>query len=177
MCVKAFILGVLSFGAAACSAGAPSQATSVSAPHASFDRYASFSFGLVDAPQAGYQVTSRTLEVQQHLQPVVKADLQRVGYVFREEGGDLVVRLVTGMTPKLVSGGSADSFDETRVTPARGYIGINIYDRATGSMVWQGSASAEINPDRIDDALLQRGAAHLLANFPKAQSSQVASVK
>jgi len=36
------------------------------------------------------------------------------------------------------------------------------------SKVWHGAARAEIDPDHIDDALLRRSVAKLLASFPNA---------
>ena len=66
-----------------------------------------------------------------------------------------------------------------RSTPtglARGFIGIRVYDAATSTEVWQGSASAEINPQKIDDSLLKMGVERMLADFPIRKAAQVASI-
>jgi hypothetical protein len=47
-----------------------------------------------------------------------------------------------------------------------GYIGVDAYDRTTGTGVWHGSGYAEVDPQKIDDALLARGVEKMLAGFP-----------
>ncbi|HEX2672137.1 MAG TPA: DUF4136 domain-containing protein [Polyangiaceae bacterium] len=161
----------------ACATAAPPNkpvATSVAAPHASLASYHTFSFGLSDQPKPGYQVTPRSLEVQRRLRPAVLAALQQHGYAEDENNkGDFIVKLAagTGMienpaAERAVPGG-----------PARGFIGIHIYDAQAGTEVWQGSAFAEIDPEKIDDALLRMGVEHMMADFPTRSESPVANAK
>jgi hypothetical protein len=145
------------------------------APHASFANYHSFSFGLSEPPKPGYEVTTRSLEVQRKLRLVVLASLQKRGYTLDEAGGDFVVKLAAGTGPAVYI--APEGYDEraTNSGLAQGFIGMSVYDRATGSEVWQASAFAEISPAKIDDSLLEMGVNHMLREFPARQSGQVAA--
>jgi hypothetical protein len=160
------LLGALT----ACSTAAPPPrgvATSVASPHASFAQYHTFSFGLADPPKAGYEVTPRSLEVERRLRPLVLEALKARGYVANDTNGDFIVKLATG-TGELQSP-SPERAVQTGL--ARGYLGIDIYDGPTGAEVWQGSAFAEIDPEKIDDSLLKLGVTHMLADFPPRDAS------
>jgi Domain of unknown function (DUF4136) len=163
--------------ATACGAALQQQpngmASSFAAPRAEFGSYETFSFGLADPPKSGYDVTPRSLEVMRRLQPLVLEALRARGYKDDATKVDFVVKLAAGTgvaSAPPTSGANAfgDSAEtqSTGIDAAEGYIGINIYDAATGSQVWQGTAFAEIDPEKIDDALLKRGVAHMLASVP-----------
>lgn len=159
----------------ACATTAPTQkpiATSVSAPDASLANYQTFSFGLSDQPKPGYAVTPRSLEVQRRLRPAVLEALTGRGYVESDAKADLIVKLAAGT-------GELPNPAAERAVPtglAQGFIGIHIYDGAAGTEVWQGSAFAEIDPAKIDDALLKMGVEHMLAGFPVRNSAPVAKI-
>jgi len=161
--------------ATSCAAEAvPSKttATSIVAPRTSVASYRTFSFGLAGQPKAGYEVTPRSLEVQRRLRPVVLEALLARGYVEDPEKPDLIVKLAAG-TGALANRGAE------RAVPtglARGFIGIDVYDAATGTEVWQGSAFAEIDPEKIDDSLLKTGVNHMLAELPSRDTSDVAKM-
>ena len=160
---------------ACATAGAPNKpvATSIAAPHASLASYQTFSFGLSDQPKPGYQVTPRSLEVQRRLRPAVLEALQQHGYVESENKGDFIVKLAAGT-------GTIENPAAERAVPggpARGFIGIHIYDAEAGTEVWQGSAFAEIDPEKIDDSLLKMGVEHMLAEFPSRNQAPVANAK
>jgi hypothetical protein len=108
-------------------------------------------------------VTPRSLEVERRLRPIVLESLKARGYAESDSSGDFVVKLVTGTGPASTQG-PAERAMPTGL--ARGFIGINIYDGPTGAQVWQGSAFAEIDPEKIDDSLLKMGVTHMLAGFP-----------
>jgi hypothetical protein len=147
-------------------------ATSFAAPHASFQNYRTFSFGLADQPKPGYEVTQRSLEVAQRLQPIVLEALRARGYENQEGPGDFVVKLVTGTgrgqtRPSRGYQASGGPAAETRnANAAVGFVGINVYDAPTGVQVWQGTAFAEVDLRRIDDDLLEMAVAHMLSSFP-----------
>ncbi len=166
------VLGVVT----ACSAATMPNKTfsaSIAAPHASFTSYRTFSFGLSDQPKSGYEVTPRSLEVQRRLRPLVEAALQERGYMEDTAKGDFVVKLATGTGE--VPSPAADRASATGL--AQGFIGIDIYDGSTGGEVWQGSAFAEIDPEKVDDSLLKMGVSHILANFPTRSTADVASAR
>ncbi len=166
------LLGALT----SCSTAAmPSKtaATSIAAPHSSLANYHTFSFGLADQPKTGYAVTPRSLEVQRRLRPVVLEAFQDRGYMEDPTKADFIVKLAAG-TGELPNPG----VEHTVPTGlARGFIGIDVYDASTGSQVWQGSAFAEIDPEKIDDSLLKIGVTHMLANFPSRDQGGVAAAQ
>ena len=144
-------------------------AWSVAAPNASFASYHTFAFGLAENPPQSYQTTPRSLEVQRRLHSIVLTTLQKRGYVEDKSKSDFIVKLVTGTGEG--ANASAEHADlqiegYRPPMPAKGFIGIHIYDAPSGSMIWQGSAFAEVDPEKIDDGLLQRGVDHMLANLP-----------
>ena len=167
----------LLFGAlTACNATAPSPparavATTVAAPHASFAKYRTYSFGIAEPPKPGYEITPASLDVQRRLRPLVEGELKQRGYTASDANGDFIVKLAGGTGP--VPSPAPERATATAI--ARGFIGLDIYDAATGTQVWQGSAFAEIDPDKIDDSLLKLGVTHMLAGFPPKNGEGVPS--
>jgi hypothetical protein len=94
---------------------------------------------------------------------MVQTALEARGYVQDPGKGDFIVKLASGTWEPPSS--SVERPVEV-LPPARGFIGIDVYDGTTGIEVWQGSAFAEIDPQKIDDTLLQRGVMHMLAQLP-----------
>lgn len=163
----------LAVAMAACAARTQNEtASSVAASRAAFDRYATFSFGFADPPEPGYQVTARSLEVQRRLREIVKGRLERAGYVESPQASDIVVKLATGMVAPTKPN---PDVQRSEPTPARGYIGVHMYDAQTALMIWQSSAVAEIDVAHIDDALLERGVDQLLSGLPSARKKLAAS--
>src|SRR5215471_8754852 len=163
-----FPIAVLITVLCSCTKETPSPkgaAWSVAAPNASFASYQTFSFGPAETPPPSYQTTPRSLEVQRRLHSLVVATLQKRGYVEDSSKSDFIVKLVTGTGERATGAEHADLQVEgyRPPPPAQGFIGIHVYDAPSGSMIWQGSAFAEIDPAKIDDALLQRGVDHMLA--------------
>ena len=161
---------------ACCATAAPPPprgvATTVAAPHASFAQYRTFSFGLAEPPKPGYEVTPQSLEVQRRLRPLVQEELKERGYTASDENGDLIVKLLGGTGAASTTQGAERAI---ATGLARGFIGVDIYDRANGAQVWQGSAFAEIDPEKIDDSLLKLGVTHMLGGFPQKSGAGVAS--
>jgi len=146
----------------ACSAGATpppehASASAVAAPHVSFSDYHTFGFGTAAAPRPGYEVTPRSLEVQQRLRSVVKGVLEARGFAEVTEKPDMTIKLAAG------SGSGEATYREEG--PAVGFIGIDVFSASSGNQIWQGAAFAEVDPTKIDDALLQRGVQHMLQGF------------
>jgi hypothetical protein len=173
---------ILFLAIAACGGAADQpRATSASfgVTKASFASYQSFSFGLADQPRSGYETTPRSLEVGRRLQALVVEALRSRGYTDHAEAGDFIVKLAAGTgaaAPRFTRGTEAFGVHTDDSKPvARGFIGISIYDAATGVQVWQGTAFAEIDPEMIDDSLLKMGVAHMLASFPRRGNTAVVS--
>jgi len=138
-------------------------ASSVGSPQAAFHKYQTFTFAPANPPVTDYETTARSLEVQRRLTPLVQASLEKRGYAQSADSPDLLIKISSGS--KTVSGEAATRGSATGQA-SRGFIGVDAYDRATGADVWHGSAVAEIDPARIDDALLARGVEGMLADFP-----------
>jgi hypothetical protein len=174
------LLGSLVACAAATPAPNHAVVSKVAAPDISFASYRTFSFGLAEPPRPGYEVTPRSLEVQSRLRALVKAALEERGLTETTDNGDVVVKLATGNGSgyqlRAASQGSTPIAPEREPgpVPAVGFIGIDLYDRATGNQIWKGSAFAEIDPMKIDDALLRRGVDHMLAGFGPQPTASVA---
>jgi len=137
----------------------PDHATAsvVAAPNVSNSNYHTFEFGTAAAPRQGYETTQRSLEVQQRLRGAVKSALEARGFMEVTEKPDLTIKLAAG------SGSGASSYREEG--PALGFIGLDIFSVSSGNQIWQGAAFAEIDPTKIDDALLRRGVQHMLQGF------------
>jgi hypothetical protein len=88
---------------------------------------------------------------------------QERGYQQAADNADLVIKISTGsgtLPGEKVQRGNPEA------EASAGFIGVDAYDSASGAGVWHGSAFAEIDPSRIDDALLSRGVKDMLAAFP-----------
>jgi len=160
----------LSCALAACNATNPkpprATASSIGAPRADFSKYQTFSFGPANPPMTGYETTTRALEVQRRLTPLVEAQLQKRGYSENADHADLVIKLTTGTGVEL---GDKTQHGNPAEATATGFIGIDAYDGETGTAVWHGFAYAEIDPEQISDGLLARGVQHMLSDFPARQ--------
>jgi hypothetical protein len=167
---KLFVLS-LCCALAACSAATPSPpdhatASAVAAPNVSFSDYHTFGFGTAAAPRQGYEVTPRSLEVQQRLRGAVKTVLEARGLTEVTEKPDMTIKLAAG------SGSGAATYREEG--PAIGFIGVDIFSASSGNQIWQGAAFAEIDPTKIDSALLQRGVEHMLQGFGSKSTTSAA---
>jgi hypothetical protein len=156
-----------------CSNAAPppraATASSVASPKASFANYETFAFGPANAPAEGYEITPRALEVQTHLTRIVARALERRGYRELPAGADLLVKIAAG------SGELPNPSAEHGTASPSGFIAVDIYEAASGNEVWRGTAQAAIDPNQIDDALLERGVDRMLANLPARAAGSVAS--
>jgi hypothetical protein len=182
--MKTWMTLVLITPLVACGASTPAPnhavASKVAAPDVSFASYHTFSFGLAEPPRPGYQVTPRSLEVQSRLRTLVKGALEDRGLTETMDNADLVVKLATGsgsgyqLRPSSQGSGLVPPERLSGPAPAVGFLGIDIYGRASGNQIWKGSAFAEIDPTTIDDALLRHGVDHMLAGFGAQPAESVA---
>jgi hypothetical protein len=142
-------------------------------PTASFAQYRAFSFGPAEGPPRGYQVSSRAAELQSRLRPLIAAALTQRGYAASPKG-DFFVMFGSGKRTVAIHEESAVGGewlpDDENADFVEGSLVIDVFDGATGGRVWHGAGQAKIDPDHIDDALLQRTVAELVAAFPMAKS-------
>jgi hypothetical protein len=157
----------------------PVRTHTASLSTASFSQYRTFSFGTDEASPAGFKSTPRTAEVERRMLPLITAVLQEKGYAPAEAGkkGDVVVAIASGSRkgikrPAQVTRGAADGMaDDEEEDFTEGAIVIDMFDGANDGQVWHGAGRAEVNPDKIDDQLLQRAVREVLATFPTHQGS------
>lgn len=149
---------------ASCVSSQPyAEAAGVGSKQAPFANYRTFAFAPANAPRDGYIVTERSLEVQRRLALLLQKSLEKRGYTRSEQNPDLLIKVTAGSGTiwgeKTQHGNAAESVPS-------GFIGFDAYERTTGADVWHGSGFAEIDPRRIDDALLTRGVEKMLEGFP-----------
>jgi hypothetical protein len=140
------------------------QVNEVTSPSASFSRYSAFSFGLADRPPAGYEISSRSLEVERRIRAHVLAFLEQRGYVEDNARADFVVKYASGT--REVAGPGGGYLDVEGPSSVEESISIDVYDAATGTHVWHGDARAEIDRKKIDDNLLRLSVERVLADVP-----------
>ena len=128
------------------------------------------------APGA-YQSSQRSAEVQRRVRLLVARFLEDRGYVQKPEGeGDFVVRVSSGRREREVAVSMAFPrpkpegpawFEEHEVEDfVEGILVIDILDEKKRQTLWHGAARVEINPEKIDDEILKRATAKIMASFP-----------
>ncbi len=146
------------------------------APAADFSRYQTFGFGPPEAVSAHYGEAQRTDEAQLRTQALVSEILQSKGYR-PAAPPDLVVRLAAGIRRKAMpfplaapAPGSSPADPWFRENEAdeilEGALVVDVYDRASGALLWHGAARAFIDPDHFDEERLRRGVAAIMNSFP-----------
>lgn len=152
----------------------PVRSHSAGLATAPFPQYRTFSFGTDEGSPAGFKSTPRTAEVERRMLPLIAAVLQEKGYAPAEAGkkGDVVVAYASGQRkgikrPAQSSRGAADGLAEDEEADfVEGGLVIDMFDGTNDGQVWHGAARAEVDPDKIDDELLQRAVREVLAPFP-----------
>jgi hypothetical protein len=166
--MKWTILALLSLAAACNATNQPPPRASASgfgSPQADLTKYQTFTFEAANPPLAGFKTTQRSLEVERRLAMLVQASLEKRGYAASPDNADLLIKISAGS-------GTLPGDKVQRGNPPDkpgGFIGIDAYDRATGVVVWHGVGVAEIDPERIDDQLLQQGVERIFADLPRRQ--------
>lgn len=141
-------------------------------PAASFEQYRTFSFGPPEGPPSGYQTSARSAEVQRRLRPLIAAALRERGYVpaLGSAKGDIVIMFGSGRRDASIheasSMGAEWQPDDENADFVNGTLVIDAFDGAKGDRVWHGANRARIDPDSIDDRLLQRSVGELISSFP-----------
>lgn len=174
--IKVMMLSTLvGLAPAAIGACSPVRSHSAALATAPFPQYRTFSFGTDEASPAGFKSTPRTAEVERRMVPVITAVLQEKGYAAAEAGkkGDVVIACASGARKGIKrpasssTHGAADGLsDDEEDDFVEGAIVIDMFDGTNDGQVWHGAARAQVDPDKIDDELLQRAVREVLAPFP-----------
>jgi hypothetical protein len=143
-----------------------------SAEAAAFAPFRTFGFRLAEQPPSPYELSARSFEVERRVHEQVTEELVRKGYTETGADADVLIRISSGTVsgdktePVTTSGGTEN--DPQRIT--MGEVVVDAFDRGTGQQVWHGTAQAEINPQRINEAALQATVQRMLAPFPTRSS-------
>lgn len=144
-------------------------------PTADFSRYGSFSFGPSEGPPDPYATSSRSADVEQRVQTIVSRVLQGKGYVPADKPG-IVVRIAAGVhraaerlpmyVPRPPPARDSWFTENEEEEILEGALVIDVYDAESQELVWHGAAHAEIDPDHVDEQLIERTVAQILKTFP-----------
>jgi hypothetical protein len=139
----------------------------VRASGAPFAQYRTFAFGPAEQPRAPYALSARSFEVERRAQPLIAAELTKKGYALSDTKGDFVVQMSAGnaeqpIPPPGEREGNGGPTEHINV----GEIVIDATDGSSRTQIWHGQADVRINPQQIDDGLLQSAVQRMLAGFP-----------
>jgi hypothetical protein len=140
-------------------------------PTASFDKYATFSFGPAEGPPRGYHTSTRSPEVQQRLEALISTALTQRGYTPSSGKGDFFVMFGAGRREVVAHDASDDVAgewqpDDENADFVEGSLVVDAFDATTDGKVWHGASRAQVDPNHINEAELQRSVTALLASFP-----------
>jgi hypothetical protein len=148
----------------------------VASPYADFARYQTFTFGPPQGAPYRYTESERTTRAEQLTEEMVTAILGSKGYA-RAVPADLTIRIAAGLRRKQVPillpapppGGPPNETWFTEKEGAEileGALVIDVYESASGSLVWHGAAQAAIDPDHFDEERLRRAVSEVMSSFP-----------
>jgi hypothetical protein len=162
------VIFTLTLAACQPSAGGPGPIVqTVRASGAPFAHYRTFAFGPAEQPRAPYRLSARSFEVESRTQPLIAAELTRKGYALAENRGDFIVQMSAGNAEQPIpsAGGREGNGGPTEHTNI-GELVIDAFDGSSHTQIWHGQADVRINPQEINDTLLQTSVQRLLAGFP-----------
>ena len=144
---------------------------------APFGSYRTFSLADPEGPPEGYKMSPRSAQVQRRLRPLIEAELQAKGYSLATGKGDFVVAYGSGRRevsirhPQRAPWSDEDENEDF----VEGSVVIDVFDGSNDGQVWHGATRAQIDPDKIDQAQLERTVRLLLATYPAARVSAIRS--
>jgi hypothetical protein len=171
--MREILLFVLVGTVAACGAArAPEGRVHTESSEASaLANYRTFGFRPAGQPAAPFEVSARSFEVERRIRPLIVAGLVQKGYM--EQAGDQAKPDFVIVFGSGYAQGPAPSVDQQggaglAATPSieKGRIAIDAFDSSSDTQVWHGTAEAVVDPQKIDDRLLQTAVQQVLASFP-----------
>jgi hypothetical protein len=176
MIQRAVLLGLLVLPIAACE-GTTREVqvqSTATAPAARSAR--TYAIAAVEQAPPRYRTSPRSLEATQHIRPLLEEVLRAKGYVPAASiaEADLVWMFASGRREreKAISrpqhgGGESIDTEDPDEEYVEGALVIDALDK-NGARVWHGFGRAEVDPDRVDDALLRKAVTQVMARFPNA---------
>jgi hypothetical protein len=167
------VLFTLALAACQPSASGPDPVVqTVGAASAPFAQFRTFAFGPAEQPREPYVLSARSFEVERHAQALVVTELTKKGYALSENKADFVVKLSAGNTEQPIpSAGYMEGNGSPAEYTSMGELLIDAFDGSSRTQIWHGQAIVQINPQRINDVLLQTAVQRLLARFPTRSST------
>jgi hypothetical protein len=155
---------VLALAACQRSASTPAPVVqTVGAASLPFAQYRTFAFGLAERPPPPYAVSERSFEVERRAQTLIVGELTRKGYASSGQGkGDFLVRFSVGYA----KADTPEGYEGPKQSAHLGELVIDAFDGSSSAQVWHGAAEAQIDPQKINDSLLQTAVQQVLAKFP-----------
>lgn len=148
---------------------APITIHTVQNPRVSLAGHQSFSFGTPEQAPRGFHRSPLSPEVLAKVQPQVRSFLILKGYKEVETGGDIVVRIGSGVHMREgAPDPTADIDMDTEIHYTEGTLAIDAFDGASNALAWHGSAQAVITPKHLDYDQLSSAVSQILARFPAA---------
>jgi hypothetical protein len=167
----ATLCAVFALSSMACVRSPEQAVRTVESPGAPFAGYRTFAFQLAEDPPAPYAVSARSFEAERRIQRLIDGELARKGYSRSDDRADFLVRFSSGnATVEVYAGSEQAASTAAPEYQTRGVIVIDAFDATTGAQVWHGTAEAAVDPQRIDDRLLQTAVQRVLAKFPAPSS-------
>jgi len=150
------------------------------APNADFARYQTFAFGPPESAPVRYQESVRATVAERRTEDFVAEVLVSKGYK-PAPNADLTVRIAAGVRRKelpipLAPPAPGSTPGQTWLPEneageiLEGALVVDVYETATGTLLWHGAANAWIDPDRFDEARLRRGVTEVMSSFPERRS-------
>ena len=169
------VMFTLAFAACQPSARGPVPVIqTVGAVSAPFAEYRTFAFGPAQQPQAPYALSARSFEVERRAQPLVVAELTKKGYAPSDGKADFLVQLSAGNGEQAVASGGEMQGVPTQFVSV-GELVIDVFDGSSHTQVWHGEANVRIDPQKINEGVLQTTVQELLVRFPVRSSDTVGS--
>jgi hypothetical protein len=116
------------------------------------------------------------MRAEARTQPLVTEILQSKGYVLADHP-DLTVRIAAGLREKHVPfplaapppGGPNDAWFKKNLAAEilEGSLVIDVYETASGTLLWHGGARAALDPEHFDEDRLRRAVVQVMSSFPE----------
>ena len=176
MILRAVLVGLLVLPIAACASTTRevSVQSTAAAPAALHAR--TYAIGAVEQAPPRYRSSPRSREAVQRIRPLLEEALRAKGYIPAASiaEADLVWMFASGRREreKVISrpqhgGGESIDTEDPDEEFVEGALVIDALDK-NGARVWHGFGRTEVDPDRVDDALLRKAVAQVMARFPNA---------
>jgi hypothetical protein len=157
---------ILVCASTACAAGpSSSQRVQTASANSNLSACKTFAFESAAQPIPPFATSARAFEVERRMRPMLEAELQGKGYVETTGDGkaDFVVAFASGYA---AVGGVPEGQTNAKPPVLTGQLVVDAFDATSKGQVWHGMAETEVDPQKIDDRLLQTALRRIMTGFP-----------